>query len=74
MARLTEIHHQQAYVPNSQVTTKDSHTSLPRSLSLNRPTNPRNKPQTILKRKHNSRSEDHVWFEDRWMVTSLCDE
>jgi hypothetical protein len=19
-------------------------------------------------------SEDHVWFEDRWMVTSLCDE
>jgi hypothetical protein len=18
--------------------------------------------------------EDHVWFEDRWMVTSLCDE
>jgi hypothetical protein len=19
-------------------------------------------------------AEDHVWFEDRWMVTSLCDE
>jgi hypothetical protein len=19
-------------------------------------------------------SEDHVWFEDRWMVTSWCDE
>jgi hypothetical protein len=19
-------------------------------------------------------SEDHVWFEDRWMVASLCDE
>jgi hypothetical protein len=19
-------------------------------------------------------SEDHVWFEDRWMVPSLCDE
>jgi hypothetical protein len=18
--------------------------------------------------------EDHVWFEDRWMVTSFCDE
>jgi hypothetical protein len=18
--------------------------------------------------------EDHVWFEDRWMVASLCDE
>jgi hypothetical protein len=22
----------------------------------------------------NRRTEDHVWFEDRWMVTSLCDE
>jgi hypothetical protein len=21
-----------------------------------------------------SPSEDHVWFEDRWMVASLCDE
>jgi hypothetical protein len=21
-----------------------------------------------------SLSEDHVWFEDRWMVASLCDE
>jgi hypothetical protein len=20
------------------------------------------------------RSEDHVWFEDQWMVASLCDE
>jgi hypothetical protein len=20
------------------------------------------------------KGEDHVWFEDRWMVTSLCDE
>jgi hypothetical protein len=20
------------------------------------------------------KSEDHVWFEDRWMVASLCDE
>jgi hypothetical protein len=20
------------------------------------------------------RAEDHVWFEDQWMVTSLCDE
>jgi hypothetical protein len=20
------------------------------------------------------RGEDHVWFEDRWMVASLCDE
>jgi hypothetical protein len=38
-------------------TTKDSHTSLPRSRSHNRPTNPRNKPQTIPKRKRNSRSK-----------------
>jgi hypothetical protein len=21
-----------------------------------------------------SKVEDHVWFEDRWMVASLCDE
>jgi hypothetical protein len=21
-----------------------------------------------------SKLEDHVWFEDRWMVASLCDE
>jgi hypothetical protein len=21
-----------------------------------------------------SDAEDHVWFEDRWMVASLCDE
>jgi hypothetical protein len=21
-----------------------------------------------------ARIEDHVWFEDRWMVASLCDE
>jgi hypothetical protein len=38
-------------------TTKDSHTSLPRSRSHNGPTNPRNKPQTIPKRKRNSRSK-----------------
>jgi hypothetical protein len=38
-------------------TTKDSHTCLPRSCSHNRPTNPRNKLQTIPKRKHNSRSK-----------------
>jgi hypothetical protein len=38
-------------------TTMDSHTNLPRSHSHNRPTNPRNKPQTILKRKHDSRSK-----------------
>jgi hypothetical protein len=38
-------------------TTKDSHTSLPRSRSHNGPTNSRNKPQTISKRKHDSRSK-----------------
>jgi hypothetical protein len=38
-------------------TTKDSHTSLSRSRSHNGPTNPRNKPQTIPKWKHNSRSK-----------------
>jgi hypothetical protein len=37
-------------------TTKDSHTSLPRSCSHYGPTNPRNKPQTIPKWKHKSRS------------------
>jgi hypothetical protein len=40
-----------------KITTKDSHTSLPRSCSHNGPTNPRNKPQTIPKRKRNSRSK-----------------
>jgi hypothetical protein len=25
---------------------------------------------TLIKRE----IEDHVWFEDRWMVTSWCDE
>jgi hypothetical protein len=38
-------------------TTEDSHTSLPRSRSHNGPTNPRSKPQTIPKRKRNSKSE-----------------
>jgi hypothetical protein len=38
-------------------TTNDSHTSLPRSRSHNRPTNPRNKPQTIPKQKLDSRSK-----------------
>jgi hypothetical protein len=40
-----------------EFTTKDSHTSLPRSRSHNGPTNPRNKPQMIPKRKHDSRSK-----------------
>jgi hypothetical protein len=37
-------------------TTKDSHTSLPKSRSHNGPTNPRNKPEAIPKRKQNSKS------------------
>jgi hypothetical protein len=27
-----------------------------------------------LSRAHYGDGEDHVWFEDRWMVASLCDE
>jgi hypothetical protein len=42
---------------NPKFTTKDSHTSLPRSRSHDRRTNPRNKPQTIPKRKHKPRSK-----------------
>jgi hypothetical protein len=38
-------------------TTKDSHTSLPKSRSHNGPTNPRSKPQTTPKRKRNSKSK-----------------
>jgi hypothetical protein len=38
-------------------TTKDPHMSFPRSRNHNGPTNPRNKPQTIPKRKHDSRSK-----------------
>jgi hypothetical protein len=38
-------------------TTMDSHTGLPRSRSHNKRTNPRNKPQTIPKRKHEARSK-----------------
>jgi hypothetical protein len=38
-------------------TTKDSHTSLPRSRSHNGLTNPRNKSQTNPTRKHNSKSK-----------------
>jgi hypothetical protein len=38
-------------------TTKDSHTRFPRSRSHSGPTNPRNKPQMIPKRKHDSRSK-----------------
>jgi hypothetical protein len=26
------------------------------------------------KRFQNESFEDHVWFKDRWMVASLCDE
>jgi hypothetical protein len=38
-------------------TATGSHTSLPRSRSHNGPTNPRNKPQMISKRKHEARSK-----------------
>jgi hypothetical protein len=38
-------------------TTKNSHTSFPRSRSHYGRTNPRNKPQTIPKRKHEARSK-----------------
>jgi hypothetical protein len=38
-------------------TTKDSHTSLPRSHSHDGRTNPRNKPQTIPQQKHEPRSK-----------------
>jgi hypothetical protein len=38
-------------------TTNNLHTSLSRSLSHNGPTNPRNKPQTIPKRKRNSKNK-----------------
>jgi hypothetical protein len=38
-------------------TTNDSHTSFPRSRSHDGRTNPRNKPQTIPKRKHEPRSK-----------------
>jgi hypothetical protein len=40
-----------------EFTTKDSHMTLPRSRSHSGPTNPRNKPQMIPKRKHDSRSK-----------------
>jgi hypothetical protein len=42
---------------NPKFTTKDSHTSLPRSRSHDERTNPRNKPQTIPKQKHEPRSK-----------------
>jgi hypothetical protein len=41
----------------SKFTTKDFHTSLPGSRSHYGPTNPRNKPQTISKWKHESRNK-----------------
>jgi hypothetical protein len=28
----------------------------------------------VVKARLISSSEDHMWFEDRWMVASLCDE
>jgi hypothetical protein len=44
------------------------------------PRSPRTKPEKMEKSEDlprkllNLASEDHVWFEDRWMVASLCDE
>jgi hypothetical protein len=43
-------------------TTKDSHTSLPRSRSHYGRTNPRNKPQMIPKRKHEARSKGFSYY------------
>jgi hypothetical protein len=40
-----------------KLTTKDSHTSLPRSCCHNGPTNPRSNSQHNQKRKHNSRGK-----------------
>jgi hypothetical protein len=47
-------------------TTTDSHMSLPRSCSHNGPTNPRNKPQTIPKRKHEARSKGLAVLQEPW--------
>jgi hypothetical protein len=30
--------------------------------------------EAILSQLDDGKPEDHVWFEDRWMVASLCDE
>jgi hypothetical protein len=51
-----------------EFTTKDSHTSLPRSHSHNGPTNPRNKPQTIPKRKHDQEAKDLVVLQQPWQT------
>jgi hypothetical protein len=29
---------------------------------------------TMVKQEQGETLEDHVWFEDQWMVASLCDE
>jgi hypothetical protein len=34
----------------------------------------RDGPWSKMGRNRARKGEDHVWFEDRWMVTSLCDE
>jgi hypothetical protein len=31
-------------------------------------------PPTLVRRAFRVPVKDHVWFKDRWMVTSLCDE
>jgi hypothetical protein len=45
---------------NPEFTTKDFHTSLPRSRSHDGCTNPRNKPQTIPKQNTNQEAKDLV--------------
>jgi hypothetical protein len=52
-------------------TTTDSHTSLPRSRSHNGSTNPRNKPQTIAKRKHETRSKGLSCPEQPWRTVHV---
>jgi hypothetical protein len=32
------------------------------------------KPAVVFLMETRRTSEDHVWFEDRWMVASWCDE
>jgi hypothetical protein len=50
-----------------KITSKGSHTNLPRSHSQNGPTNRRNKSQTNPKRKHNSRSKGLRQFAVAWV-------
>jgi hypothetical protein len=44
--------------PSPKITTKDSHTSLPKSYSHNGPTNPRNKSHSKPRRSTTTRAKD----------------